>query len=155
MKLMNIFKKKQANSVLRGINNNNINTNWKRGIKLEPNYEDFNNAWHTIFEYSFNDCTVRSVKSIINKVVIVETPKGRYLHGGFGEYIENPRLEKSDDIYYEGYGCTWGIDLDGVRYHKLDKNTGMPVYFEEACAMEVIRRYIANNKNIFFTDLKR
>lgn len=34
------------------------------------------------------------------------------------EYIDNPRLENRDDLYYEGCGCTWGIDLDGNRYWK-------------------------------------
>lgn len=34
------------------------------------------------------------------------------------DYIDNPRLANSDDIYYMGAGCTWGEDLDGNRYWK-------------------------------------
>lgn len=34
------------------------------------------------------------------------------------EYTDNPRLKNEDDLYYTGYGCTWGIDLDGKRYWK-------------------------------------
>ena len=37
------------------------------------------------------------------------------------DYIDNPRLENPEDLYYSGYGCTWGIDLDGKRYWKLTK----------------------------------
>jgi hypothetical protein len=128
---------------------NATGTNWKRDIKLEPTYEDFDNAWRTVFEYSFNECTVLGVESGINTGFTVQTPKGMCKHGGFGDHIENPRLNNHSEIYYEGCGCTWDTDLDGVRYHKLDKNTNMPVYFEEACAVEVIRRYIANNQNRF------
>lgn len=150
MKLMNIFKKDKGNAVLRGVTNcNATGTNWKRDIKLEPTYEDFDNAWATIFEYSFNDCTVRGVESGINTGFTVETPRGMHMHGGFGDHTEAPRLETADEIYYEGCGCTWGTDLDGQRYHKIDRNTCMPVYFKEACAVEVIRRYIANNQNRF------
>ncbi len=45
------------------------------------------------------------------------------------EYADNPRLKNKDDLYYEGCGCTWGIDLDGKRYWKryspfiTDKNS--------------------------------
>lgn len=32
------------------------------------------------------------------------------------DYTDNPRLEKDDDLYYTGCGCTWGTDLDNKRY---------------------------------------
>ncbi len=35
------------------------------------------------------------------------------------DYINSPKLNKPSDIYYEGYGCTWGEDLNGERYWKL------------------------------------
>ncbi|MFT5450607.1 MAG: hypothetical protein ACI9N9_000084 [Enterobacterales bacterium] len=34
-------------------------------------------------------------------------------------YTDNPRLENENDIYYEGCGTTWDVDLDGKRYWKL------------------------------------
>ncbi len=33
-------------------------------------------------------------------------------------YTDTPRLAHKEEIYYSG-GCTWGVDLDGKRYHKL------------------------------------
>ena len=35
------------------------------------------------------------------------------------DYIDNPKLNKPNDIYYEGCGCTWDTDLNGERYWKL------------------------------------
>ena len=43
------------------------------------------------------------------------------------KYIKNPRLSNPEDIYYQG-GCTWGIDLDGKRYYKIEK----PPYVQTA-----------------------
>ena len=34
------------------------------------------------------------------------------------DYTDNPRLKNQDDLYYTGYGCTWGTDLDGKRFWK-------------------------------------
>lgn len=34
------------------------------------------------------------------------------------EYVDNPKLNNPDDIYYDGCGCTWGTDLDGKRFWK-------------------------------------
>ena len=34
------------------------------------------------------------------------------------QYTDNPRLNNPNDLYYEGIGCTWSIDLDGIRYWK-------------------------------------
>jgi len=34
------------------------------------------------------------------------------------DYIDNPRLKDPSEIYYEGVGPDWGIDLDGNRYYK-------------------------------------
>jgi hypothetical protein len=39
-------------------------------------------------------------------------------NGAHGEYTNTPRLVNPGDIYYTGYGCTWGIDLDDRRYWK-------------------------------------
>ena len=146
MKILNIFKKKKDNAIAHSCS---VTTNWKRNITFEPTFEDFNSAWHIVFGYNFNECTVFGVETGINTGFSVKTPKGAHTHGGFGYHIENPRLEKPDDIYYEGCGCTWNTDLDGVRYHKLNRATGLPVYYKKVCAIEIIRRFIANNQNRF------
>lgn len=36
------------------------------------------------------------------------------------EYTETPHLYDPNEIYYIGCGVTWGEDLDGNRYHKID-----------------------------------
>lgn len=144
-KLKNIFtpNKKKIKSTTK---QKTIDMNWKRDIKTEPTYEDFNNAWREIFGYRFEDCSVVGIENGENTGFSVATPKGMHCHGGFGEHTENPQLDSFDEIYYSGCGCTWDTDLNGVRYHKLDKNTGMPVMYKEACDCEIVRRYIINNK---------
>jgi len=34
-------------------------------------------------------------------------------------YTREPVLNNPNDIYYEGYGCTWDIDKNGKRYWKI------------------------------------
>lgn len=149
MKLMKIFKKKGDVTSRTNTAYNKSKTSWKQNIPSNPTYEDFNNAWMIVFGYNFNDCVVHSVENGVNTGFTVETPKGICMNGGFGNHTETPNIQDPDDIYYSGRGCTWGIDMDDVRYHKLDKATNMPVYFEEACAAEIVRRYITNNQRHF------
>lgn len=40
-----------------------------------------------------------------------------YDGSAFAKYVDNPVLEKPEDIYYVA-GCTWGVDKNGDRYHK-------------------------------------
>ncbi|MEE9374512.1 MAG: hypothetical protein V3V00_15765 [Saprospiraceae bacterium] len=115
--------------------------NWKKDIVTNPTYDDFNKAWNVVFGYDFKKCTVEG--SVFG--LAIRTPGGLTVHGGFGFYTQTPRLENPDDIYYEGCGCDWDTDLEGNRYHKLDRSTGLPES-KEAYPFEIIKRYIGNNK---------
>lgn len=110
---------------------------------LTPTEDDFNESWTEIFGYPFDECTVSGgFHDSANTGFSVNTPKGSHIHGGFGEHNENPRVEKDEDLYYSGCGCTWDTDLDGLRYDLLDKATGKP-YNGDGYHLEVIRRYVA------------
>ena len=118
---------------------------WKHHVKDNPSYDDFKDSWRVVFDCGINECiNINANFSDTNTGFTLTTPKGLISHGGFGEHTETPRLENTSDIIYSGCGCTWGTDLDGIRYYEIDKSTKLPYRFESAKAIETIRRYIAN-----------
>lgn len=46
---------------------------------------------------------------------VAETPEFPQFPG----YTDYPVLDSPSDLYYQGYGTTWGTDLHGQRYWKL------------------------------------
>lgn len=66
------------------------------------------------------------------KQIIIEDDGSITIDGSIGvEYTSTPKLANKNDLYYSGCGCTWDVDLNGVRYHKLNKHTGK-IYDHEA-----------------------
>ncbi len=63
----------------------------------------------------------------------------------YRHYTETPTL-RTRSFYYEGSGCTWDTDDNGVRFHKIDKWTGLPVYWEEIYNVGVIFNYLNNQR---------
>lgn len=77
------------------------------------------------------------------KQVIIENDGSITIDGSIGvEYTSAPRLANKNDLYYSGCGCPWDIDLDGVRYHKLDKYTGKIWDIEARNQLEQIQQLI-------------
>ena len=124
--------------------------NWLDLVPEEPSFEQFDEAWIKIFDYKFEECEVNVIGDVSFQV---KTSNSSCFHGGFGEHIYEPTLKDPDDIYYEGCGCTWGTDLNGIRYHKVDETTGLPVKFNEVKSVEIIRRYIKQNRHILLNQL--
>ncbi len=66
---------------------------------------------------------------------------------GLGYYTSTPKLNNKTHIFYSG-GITWAIDMNGERYHKIVKETGLPVDWELVRAKEHIYRYLDNNNKL-------
>lgn len=61
-------------------------------------------------------------------------------------YIDNPRLENEDELYYEGAGTTWGIDLDGNRYWKRYSSCSIRTHFNNDSYSHLSHGDIINEK---------
>lgn len=115
---------------------------WKWFVPLNPTVAEFEEAWKIIFEYPLKDCRILNVYSDdLNGGFEVETPTASISHGGFGYHTDSPILDDTKDLFYKGVGCTWGRDKEGNRFYKLDSWSYMPVDWDEAWAIEVIRNF--------------
>lgn len=121
---------------------------WMHEVKENPDRQDFDVAWATVFGFKPADCVLLSKGHLFgpsNTGFAVETPNETIFNGGFGEFTDTPRLKPGQDIYYSGCGCTWDTDEDGKRFYLVSKQTGKPLEYEEALATETIRRYAAKH----------
>jgi len=122
---------------------------WMHMIPEVPTYDEYVEAFIDIFKYHPDDCSITKGGIFGMSGLSVRTPNGVHLHGGLGKkpiYTDHPVLSKYNDIYYEGCGCTWGEDDNGVRYYKLDKRTGLPTDWKNTKSNEIVRRYLNKNK---------
>lgn len=117
--------------------------NWKDRLNDDPTQGQFLESWKRTFEEDFNKCEYSC--NFDNGTITVISDANYCLNGGFGEYVYNPLLSNKEDLYYEGCGCTWGIDLNGDRYHKLSSN-GLPHDFDEVKDMHIIKTYLINKE---------
>jgi len=63
-------------------------------------------------------CEIEMLIPKERKIVTNKTSNAIFNDSEVDEYIDNPRLENEDDLYYTGAGCAYGTDLDGKRYWK-------------------------------------
>ena len=137
-----IFKNR---TVPQNTTHSNIVKKWKSLVPEHPTLNEVSESWKYIFDYYPNECDIEGYESGVNTGFIVKTPWGIHHHAGFGDHMENPSLKNKEEIFYENCGCDWGVDLNGNRYYKVDKSTGLPVNFERAKSIEIIRRFIGDN----------
>jgi len=104
-------------------------------------------AFETVFGYKLKDCTVLHV---FPSGMSVNTPKCCIHIGGLCYHTDEPELKDWDDLYYDGSGIDWGIDLNGNRYYKLNKKTGLPNNFERCIAA-----YILSESSNYFKMFER
>lgn len=101
--------------VFREIANNHIYfTNPRNLIENQKLFlHDWKEGWEVYKEVGEEkNIVAKDIKAIVKETLKVPDPF---------KYTDNPRLQNEDDLYYSGCGCTWGTDLDGVRYWKLYK----------------------------------
>jgi hypothetical protein len=60
-----------------------------------------------------------SIMSIIISYRRITRPNFLSKNSDYGEYVTNPRLKNPNDVFYEGVGPTWDVDVNGNRYHKI------------------------------------
>ena len=117
---------------------------FKHLVPEAPGFMDFERAWRTIFGYVFSDCKVTSTHhDEQNTGFLVKTPDGEgCMHSGFGYHTETPNLKEGQSVFYDGCGCPWDTDADGVRFYLILKGNKTIHDLDEAIAVETIRLYI-------------
>ncbi len=104
---------------------------WKHKVPQYPSQEEVRNAWKFIYGHLPSQTELLDHKE-----------KHTYRMGG--GYVEFPQLEKGKSMIYSGCGCTWDIDKNDNRYHKINEYTLLPVNIEDAFAPEIIKNYFNN-----------
>lgn len=116
---------------------------WMQEVPEHPTPDQFYAAWHDVFGADFNDCLVSYGEVLfgVNLGVAVRTPNA-IVYDGFmdGNFTDCPVLAEDQSFFYEGCGCTWGYDLIGQRYAKVDMKTGQAVDLEMVKRKLVILR---------------
>lgn len=110
---------------------------WKNLIPDMPTKEQIIQSFRIIFKCEPSEARIFFKDDDIQ----VFTTSVYHIHGGFGYHTENPILKNRKDIYYTGCGCTWGVDDDGIRYYKIDKDSNLPYRWREIYAQEILIKY--------------
>jgi hypothetical protein len=119
---------------------------WTQQIPIETSKWEFQSAWYDLFNAIYQDCKVeygeqKLMGNALGAGLSIYTPNKAIMIGSFGVFTDEPVLSEEQTFYYEGAGCTWGIDLIGQRFWRIDPATMLPVDWTEAQNWEIIKRY--------------
>jgi hypothetical protein len=113
---------------------------WVSGLNLNPTFEQYRDA---LKRMGLDPDTTKIEPT--NWGTTFQDGKGYGIgHGGIvsdWQIPSIPNLPERDEIYYD-CGCTWGVDLDGNRYHKIRKGTNVPYKFGELIDQFIIMAWL-------------